>query len=317
MLEGYSKIELQIEDEHYKKSVMEGILKYNNKFGLYITHPDGINVGNFKCFEINREKTIGLLTKNDIKELDGHIYIRKEFKHCLLPDIVKIHAACYEIFKVVDGKKVGECLDLFGLHLDYNNDVKLRCNDCGKFLKHNETHTYEPDNIQHMDINGNKRCWSNITGYTDDINLALQGHKECDLRFSTIFSHYRLDNVSKNDIIEHMKQTMNLMDGKYTRAKPTTEGGSLRKTYPNQPDHIKVEVADEFESCPYFSCRINTNTFATHVNTLIKCPECHNDIVIEPKWICDPECESNGKYIFWLYTKDDADEDKINYEEIK
>lgn len=205
MLEGYSKIELQIEDEHYKKSVMEGILNYNNKFGLYITHPDGIKVGNFKCFEINREKTIGLLTKNDIKELDGHIYIRKEFKHCLLPDIVKIHAACYEIFKVVDGKKVGECLDLFGLHLDYDNDVKLRC----------------------------------------------------------------------------------------------------------------VEVADEFESCPHFSCRINTNTFATHVNTLIKCPECHNDIVIEPKWICDPECESNGKYIFWLYTKDDADEDKINYEEIK
>ena len=317
MLEGYSKIELQIEGENYKKSIIDAILNYDNKFGLCITLPTGIDISSNKYFELDRRKLIGFLTKDDIKELNGYVYIRKEYKHCVLPDVVKIHAACYKIIKIVEGVKVGCCMDLYGLHLDYDNELYLRCEHCGKFLKRNETHTYEPNNIQHMDIHGNKRCWSNITGYTDDINLALQDQEECEISFSKVVNKYRLDIVSQEDLIKHMKQTLNLiMDGNFSRKSPTTKGGGMRRTYPGQLEHVKIEVADEFEHCPHFSCSINTNTFATHVNTLIKCPECHKDIVVEPKWICDPECESDGKYIFWLYTKEDADNDKLEYEEV-
>ena len=46
-----------------------------------------------------------------------------------------------------------------GIHLDYDNDIRLRCKDCGKFLKSsNEVHTFEPNKTLSMDIDGNKRC---------------------------------------------------------------------------------------------------------------------------------------------------------------
>ena len=83
-LEGYSKIELQIEGENYKKTIMDKILSYDNKIGLPITYPDGIDTINNIYFEIDRKKLIGCLTKEDIKELDGDIYIRREYKQYII-----------------------------------------------------------------------------------------------------------------------------------------------------------------------------------------------------------------------------------------
>ena len=101
MLEGYSKIDLLFEDSEFKESIKEHIVNYDNKFGLPITHVDGIKIKDHRYFELDRTKLIGCLLKDDIKKIDIDIYIRKEYKSCLLPDVVKVHVVCFN-YRIIE-----------------------------------------------------------------------------------------------------------------------------------------------------------------------------------------------------------------------
>lgn len=68
---------------------------------------------------------------------------------------------------------------------------------------------------------------------------------------------------------------------------------------------------NSFEKCPYCEKDISTAEFVMFNPTIKTCPECLEKIVIDPHWICDPECESDGDYVFNLYTIDEAIKEEI------
>lgn len=172
MLEGYSKLIILIENEDFRNSLME--IMHNKSYSnfLQLVLPDGYEIVD-RHIELKREKCIGTIVKENIIHKDGDFYIKKDYTRYQLPDEIKVHAIGYGIEKVIDNKVIKECKTLIGFELSYENDVPERCEYCGKILKRNEGHVYEPDHPQSRDVDFNRRCWSNITGYTDNINLAL------------------------------------------------------------------------------------------------------------------------------------------------
>lgn len=135
----------------------------------------------------------------------------------------------------------------------------------------------------------------------DDFVGNVKEHYINNLNYGIVFNHMDLDYIKKESEEECFVHV-------------TTFKEVIEKV------KVYLELGKDYlpnvESCPYCEKDLYNLKFKPYI-TKTECPYCKNTIVLEEGWVCDPECESDGMAVYYLYTLEDAKELALEIEGIK
>lgn len=135
----------------------------------------------------------------------------------------------------------------------------------------------------------------------DDFVGNIKEHYIHNLNYGIVFNHMNLDYIKKESEDEDLLHV-------------TTFKEVIEKV------KVYLELGKDYlpnvESCPYCEKELYNLKFQPYI-TKTECPYCKNTIVLEEGWVCDPECQSDGMAVYYLYTLEDAKELALEIEGIK
>ena len=133
----------------------------------------------------------------------------------------------------------------------------------------------------------------------DDFVGNIKEHYIHNLNYGIVFNHMNLDYIKKESEDEDLLHV-------------TTFKEVIEKV------KVYLELGKDYlpnvESCPYCEKELYNLKFQPYI-TKTECPYCKNTIVLEEGWVCDPEYQSDGMAVYYLYTLEDAKELALEIEE--